>query len=49
MGHERGWREELRAALARLKRCETKYDRRIALALLAALVMGVFGVLRHIF
>lgn len=42
-------RDDVRAAIVRLKRCETKYDRRIALALLASLAMLVFGVLRHIF
>ncbi|MGE0768964.1 MAG: hypothetical protein AB7L90_21180 [Hyphomicrobiaceae bacterium] len=40
------WRAEGAAALDRLARFETKYDRRIGLALLAVVVMVVFGALR---
>lgn len=44
-----GWRDEGRAALRRLARGETKYDRRLALALLISLVMLAFGVGRQVF
>jgi hypothetical protein len=44
-----GWRGEVRAALWRLARGETKYDRRLAIALLIALVMIAFGVGREMF
>jgi hypothetical protein len=43
-----GWREEARAALWRLARGETKYDRRLALALLLSLVMLAFRVWREV-